>query len=82
MTLQRSLFDFLSNLSLQNNREWFTLNKGIYQVELSQFKLFCDELFLKMESFDLLEEKTYLEYTGMLDFQKINCLIRLILVWV
>ena len=57
MTLQRSLFDFLSNLSLQNNREWFTLNKGIYQVELSQFKLFCDELFLKMESFDLLEGK-------------------------
>lgn len=57
MTLQRSLFDFLSDLSQNNNREWFTLNKGLYQTELSHFKLFCDELYLKMESFDLLEGK-------------------------
>ncbi|MEY3320754.1 MAG: hypothetical protein RLZZ417_337 [Bacteroidota bacterium] len=57
MTLQRSLFDFLNELTLNNNREWFTLNKSIYQSELSHFKIFCDELFLKMESFDLLEGK-------------------------
>ncbi len=57
MTLQRSLFDFLNELTLNNNREWFLVNKGFYQEELSCFKLFCDELFLKMESFDMLEGK-------------------------
>jgi uncharacterized protein (TIGR02453 family) len=57
MTLNKSLFEFLNALSLHNNREWFEQNKGTYQMELSRFRVFCDELCFLMESFDLLEGK-------------------------
>ena len=57
MQLTQSLLDFLSTLAQNNHREWFTLNKPVFQKELAHFKLFSDELYLKMETFDLLEGK-------------------------
>ena len=58
MQLTQSLLDFLSTLAQNNHREWFNLNKPVFQKELAHFKLFSDELYLKMESFDLLEGKS------------------------
>ena len=58
MQLTQSLLDFLSTLAQNNHREWFTLNKPVFQKELAHFKLFSDELYLKMESFDVLEGKS------------------------
>ncbi len=57
MNISESTLEFLTNLSLHNERDWFMGNKGIYQAEFSKFKGFCDELFLNMETFDLLEGK-------------------------
>ena len=46
---------FLKNLKENNNREWFTANKKVYQEALDQMILFADDLLAEMKKHDQIE---------------------------
>jgi len=48
----KQAFAFLSDLSRNNNREWFTENKVRYQESLAQFREFATELIAGISTFD------------------------------
>ena len=48
----KQVFAFLSELSRNNTREWFTENKGRYQESLGQFREFATELIAGISTFD------------------------------
>lgn len=53
--IQKSTFDFLKKLSLNNNREWFNANKDRYEAAKLDAEAFMDALISKMNSHDRLE---------------------------
>lgn len=54
-TIPASLLQFLKELKLNNNREWFTANKAWYQTELGYFKTWSDALLERMYAYDNIE---------------------------
>lgn len=48
----QKVLDFLSELSKNNNREWFEANKSRYQEVQHHFNLFTEELIKKISEFD------------------------------
>lgn len=51
-------FEFLKELGLNNNREWFTENKKLYEANLKNIVVFADSLLAKMNEHDVLETPT------------------------
>jgi uncharacterized protein (TIGR02453 family) len=53
--IQKSTFDFLKKLSLNNNRDWFNNNKDWYEEAKQNAEGFMDALLARMNSHDRLE---------------------------
>ncbi len=51
-TISKSVFDFLNELSKNNNRQWFDENRDIYKKIRNELKEFSNELIFKMAIFD------------------------------
>lgn len=56
MKISESVFSFLNSLKENNNREWFTANKNLFEAEKEQMRLFFNALFLKLQEHDALEK--------------------------
>lgn len=54
--LDPSVFKFLKKLDKNNNRDWFTENKAIYQDAHEHFKAFMAELKKEMDGYDNIEK--------------------------
>lgn len=54
----QSNLDFLSNLEKNNNREWFNNHKDLYLKERKNIISFADDLLLKMNSHDNIENES------------------------
>lgn len=48
----KEIIEFLRELSCNNNKEWFTQNKARYQVVLSQWYAFCEQLIAAIGQYD------------------------------
>lgn len=48
----KTILQFLSELSSNNNREWFALNKATYEKERLNFEQLCNELIPEIAKFD------------------------------
>jgi len=48
-------FDFLADLKINNNREWFAANKERYQTELVLLEHFADALLRELNRYDVIE---------------------------
>lgn len=48
----REVLQFLRDLSLNNNKEWFTANKGRYEAVLKTWYAFCEELIREIGQYD------------------------------
>lgn len=46
------VIDFLNNLAINNNKEWFDANKSFYQEAKNCFETFTEKLITNIESFD------------------------------
>ncbi|GAA5220367.1 DUF2461 domain-containing protein [Membranihabitans marinus] len=55
-TLQTSTLEFLQDLSMNNNREWFQANKSQYEVALDNFKSFVKSVELALQEKDVIEK--------------------------
>ncbi len=55
MIIQKSTFDFLKNLSKNNNRDWFNTHKDHYLLAQENMIEFLDQLLLKMNEHDQIE---------------------------
>lgn len=53
--IPQSSFDFLNELKLNNNREWFNLHKADFEKEQHHLQLFADALLQQMNIHDLIE---------------------------
>ncbi|GAB3904172.1 DUF2461 domain-containing protein [Mucilaginibacter boryungensis] len=51
----KSSFDFMGQLQSNNNREWFALNKEVYQDEKQKVEFFLDELLNDLNKHDVIE---------------------------
>lgn len=52
MTIPSIVFDFLSQLEQNNNREWFAVNRTLYEESLSVISQFVNTLIEKLAKFD------------------------------
>lgn len=55
-SLQQQSLDFLLDLKKNNNREWFTEQKGVYEEVLKGVKSFFSELYEMMSAHDNIEK--------------------------
>jgi len=53
--IQKSSLQFLKNLSVNNNREWFKVNKDQYEKALGNIEGFVNELIVEMNRHDHIE---------------------------
>ncbi|MEQ8811861.1 MAG: DUF2461 family protein, partial [Imperialibacter sp.] len=53
--IQPSTFQFLTDLSANNNRDWFAQHKDRYQASLENMVGFADALLAEMNKHDLIE---------------------------
>ena len=61
--LRPSLFNFLNDLKINNNREWFAENKPRFQEEYNYFKEFANAILDGMSQTDNIEKlKVYRIY--------------------
>jgi uncharacterized protein (TIGR02453 family) len=52
MKISDNIIGFLTNLKNNNNKEWFTENKKIYEKAKADFEVFVEELFCQIAVFD------------------------------
>ncbi|HLO44960.1 MAG TPA: DUF2461 domain-containing protein [Leadbetterella sp.] len=52
MGISNELLAFLKDLKANNNKEWFTANKGRYETAKAEFETFITELFARIAVFD------------------------------
>ena len=50
--IQKSTFDFLSELKENNSREWFTENRNQYEAALADVRVFLTELIAALSEID------------------------------
>src|SRR6478736_8047929 len=55
ITIQKSTFDFLKKLSVNNKREWFNAHREQYELAKENAEQFVDALISKMNDHDRLE---------------------------
>lgn len=55
-TLQTSTIEFLQDLSMNNNREWFQANKPQYEAALNNFKSFVGSVEVLLQEKDVIEK--------------------------
>lgn len=55
MPISKSDFNFLTQLEKNNDRDWFTANKGTYQASLDNIISFADEVLAKLNRHDVIE---------------------------
>ncbi len=55
MPISKSDFNFITELKKNNNRDWFTANKGTYQASLDNIISFADEVLVKLNRHDVIE---------------------------
>ena len=55
-SIPKSSFTFLNKLAKNNNRDWFTENKPVYQAEHEQIKSFFQTVNEELEKFDVIEK--------------------------
>jgi uncharacterized protein (DUF2461 family) len=53
--IQKSTFQFLKDLSSNNNRDWFNANKGRYDKARENTEQFFDDLIARMNTHDRIE---------------------------
>ncbi|SHM74624.1 TIGR02453 family protein [Chitinophaga jiangningensis] len=53
--IERSVIDFLEDVRINNNREWFHAHKARYQQELMHVENFAEALLQKMNEHDVIE---------------------------
>lgn len=53
--IQKSTLKFLKDLSVNNDRDWFNINKGQYQQAYQNVEQFFDQLIAKMNKHDQIE---------------------------
>lgn len=53
MNIKESTFKFLTEIKLNNSREWFQENKKVYELAQHDVKAFVHELIIKLSAFDL-----------------------------
>jgi uncharacterized protein (TIGR02453 family) len=58
MPIKKENLDFLKKLGSNNNRDWFSDNKALYQAQLDNMISFADELLGKMNEHDTIETPT------------------------
>ncbi|HCR75709.1 MAG TPA: TIGR02453 family protein, partial [Chryseobacterium sp.] len=51
-TISPKVFDFLNQLTVNNNREWFTENKNLYTESQKNVIAFLEDLIKEMADFD------------------------------
>lgn len=51
-TISTEIFDFLSDIKKNNNREWFASNKSRYEKSRQEFILFVEKLIQELTKFD------------------------------
>ena len=56
MTITPTLLDYLKELKVNNNREWFNANKERYEIHQALMKQFVAALQEEMEKYDLIEK--------------------------
>lgn len=54
--VQKSCFEFLRNLTENNNRDWFTENKNDFLDENTKIKIFFNEIFSELNTIDSLDK--------------------------
>lgn len=52
MKINEATFQFLANLKVNNNREWFNANKFVYEQVRDNFKGFIQALIVELSTFD------------------------------
>ena len=57
-SISKSTLTFLKSLKKNNNREWFTENKPLFQAENEHFVSFADAVLAEMNTFDNIETPT------------------------
>lgn len=55
MPISKNDFNFLVKLEKNNDRDWFTANKGEYQASLENVVAFADEVLIKLNQHDVIE---------------------------
>jgi len=50
--INKKTLDFLAQLSLNNNKEWFEKNRSLYELAKNNFKELVEELILNVSKFD------------------------------
>ncbi|MCP3927791.1 MAG: DUF2461 domain-containing protein, partial [Bacteroidetes bacterium] len=55
-TLPKSVFEFLNELSVNNNRQWFNENKDQYVAQNEHIKAFADAFLKEMNAYDNIEK--------------------------
>ena len=53
--IPQSSFDFLNELKLNNNREWFNLHKAEFEKEQGHLQVFAEALLQQMNTHDVIE---------------------------
>ena len=57
-SISKSTLSFLKSLKNNNNREWFTENKPVFQAENEHFISFADDVLSEMNKFDNIETQS------------------------
>jgi uncharacterized protein (DUF2461 family) len=54
-TIPKSAFEFLRELSKNNDRNWFAANKAVYQLEATHIAAFAEHLLQALNRHDVIE---------------------------
>lgn len=57
-SIQPTTFQFLTELSANNNRDWFTEHKKVYQAAHANIAAFMDDLIIEMKKVDNIENES------------------------
>ncbi|MFT7334634.1 MAG: hypothetical protein ACI9M1_000523 [Porticoccaceae bacterium] len=86
VVINNSTLKFLSDISENNNRDWFQTNKHFYLEAQENMYSFIDNLILELNKHDQLEirsaKKTFTEFIATLGSAKTSCRIEQNLIWV
>jgi uncharacterized protein (DUF2461 family) len=79
-TIEPQFFEFINELKLNNNREWFSDHKNRFKSLEKKFKTEVENLLLKMQQHDDIESSKVFRIYRDVRFSKTNNLIKHILV--
>jgi uncharacterized protein (TIGR02453 family) len=56
MQIETSIIDFLKKLNKNNNKDWFTKNKSLYEKALTDYSVFIDDVATNLRKSDMIDE--------------------------